>query len=73
MLSRQLATIVEDVEHPLEAFSTVQGCDLQWRAPQAQLVADILRGMQLDSIASERYLALLDALSPIGPAQGLAS
>ncbi len=73
MLSRQLATIVEDVEHPLEAFSTVQSSDLQWRAPQAQLVADILRGMQLDSIASERYLTLLGSLSPIAPAQGLAS
>jgi len=64
MLSRQLATIVEDVDHAQEAFSSVQCAQLLWSAPRPTLVENILQRMQLDSIASERYLALLDSLTP---------
>lgn len=70
MLSRQLATIVEDVDHPDEAFSGIQCAQLRWNAPEPALIADILQGLQLDSIASERYLALLGSLNPATPALG---
>jgi DNA polymerase-1 len=70
MLSRQLATIVEDVDHPEEAFSSIGCAQLLWSAPDSALVADILQRMQLDSIASERYLTLLGSLTPATPVQG---
>lgn len=73
MLSRQLATIVEDVDHPEEVFSSIESSQMLWSAPQPELVADILKRMQLDSVATERYLALLGSLTPDTPAQGLAS
>lgn len=73
MLSRQLATIVEDVDHAEEAFSSVQSEQLLWSAPQPALVEDILKRMQLDSVATGRYLALLESLSPDTPTLGIAS
>lgn len=71
MLSRQLATIVEDVDHAEEAFSGMQCAQLTWRAPVPALVQDILRHLQLDNIATERYLTLLDSLSPVNPTADL--
>lgn len=65
MLSRQLATIVEDVDLAEETFSGIHCAQLRWRSPHVASVEDILQRMQLDSIASERYLALL---GPLGPA-----
>lgn len=73
MLSRQLATIVEDVDHSGEDFSTIQCAQLRWDSPAPDLVEDILQGMQLDSIATERYLALLCSLKPDAALGGLAS
>lgn len=70
MLSRQLATIVEDVDHPEEAFSSVQCESLLWESPQVDLVEGILKRLQLDSIATDRYLVLLDSLSPGTEPQG---
>lgn len=67
MLSRQLATIVEDVDHAQEAFSGVACAQLGWSEPEPALVEKILQGLQLDSITSERYLALLGSLSPDTP------
>lgn len=73
MLSRQLATIVEDVAHPDEAFSNVCCTQLRWSAPVQAQVEDLLQRLQLDSIATERYLTLLGSLHPDNSAQGLAS
>ena len=69
MLSRQLATIVEDVDHADEAFSGVQCAQLSWQTPQVDQVEGILKRLQLDSIATERYLALLGSLNPDSAAQ----
>lgn len=65
MLSRQLATIVEDVDAPDEAFSRAHIQALTWRAPQGDVVQDVLQKMQLDSIAHERYMSLLQGLAPV--------
>ena len=64
MLSRKLATIVEDVDDPSEAFSSSQVSCLQWRAPDMTHVQDILARLQLDSIAQARYVSLLQDLRP---------
>ncbi len=64
MLSRKLATIVEDVDDPVEAFSCSQSTCWQWQAPDMTQVQEILAQLQLDSIAQERYMSLLEHLSP---------
>ncbi len=63
MLSRKLATIVEDVDDPLEAFSCSQSTCWQWRRPDVEQVREILAQLQLDSIAQERYMTLLENLA----------
>lgn len=72
MLSRQLATIVEDVDHADEAFSGTQCVQMRWQAPQVELVREILGQLQLDSMATKRYLQLLDTLLPELQEQGAA-
>ncbi len=64
LLSRQLATIVEDVAHPEEAFSNTLYADLTWQAPQCERVEEVLKSLKLDSLLTQRYLALLDSLTP---------
>lgn len=64
MLSRTLATIVEDVNDPLEAFSCCSATCMQWQAPDAAQIQAILLEMQLDSVAQERYMTLLQRLAP---------
>jgi DNA polymerase-1 len=65
LLSRQLATIVEDVAHPEEAFSNTFYADLTWQAPQCERVEEVLKSLKLDSLLTQRYLALLDTLTPM--------
>ncbi|MCB1664534.1 MAG: hypothetical protein KDI28_02070 [Pseudomonadales bacterium] len=64
MLSRELATIVVDREHPDEAFSCCPLPTLKWQAPQVSQVESLLLELNLDSIASQRYMTLLGSLSP---------
>lgn len=64
MLSRELATIVVDVDDPLEAFSCSEGGALRWQSPDVAYVQEVLKEMQLDSIAQERYMNLLQHLAP---------
>lgn len=65
LLSRQLATIVEDVAHPEEAFSNTLYTDLAWQAPQCERVEEVLKSLKLDSLLTQRYIALLDSLTPM--------
>ena len=64
MLSRELATIVVDVDDPLEAFSCSEGGGLCWQSPDVAHVQEVFNEMQLDSIAQERYMSLLQHLAP---------
>lgn len=64
MLSRELATIVVDKVHPEEPFTCCPLQDLRWQAPQAARVEALLAELNLDSVSRQRYLRLLDSLSP---------
>lgn len=64
-LSRALATIVEDVDHPEEAFSQANIDTLRWQAPQREGIADLLQHMGLDALARDRYTSLLQGLQPL--------
>jgi len=63
-LSRTLATIVDDVDDPAEAFSQAGIMDLQWRGPDVKGVAVLLEQMAVEDLACERFLALLQGLQP---------
>ena len=63
-LSRTLATIVDDVDDPAEAFSQAGIMDLQWRCPDVEGVAVLLEQMAVEDLACERFLALLQGLQP---------
>jgi 5'-3' exonuclease len=63
-LSRQLATIVQNVNDPQERFVGLDKDGMRWAAPQVDGVADLLADLGLDLVARERYLLLLQSLQP---------
>ncbi len=64
-LSRQLATIIDAVEDPAEAFSLADGDCLRWRSPDIKGVARLLASLDLEPLAQERYLTLMQGLQPV--------
>jgi hypothetical protein len=64
-LSRQLATIVDSVDDPSEAFSSVESECLCWRSPDLEGIARLLADLELEPLAQERYLALMQGLQPV--------
>ncbi len=64
-LSRQLATIIDAVEDPAEAFSLADGDCLRWRSPDIEGVARLLASLDLEPLAQERYLTLMQGLQPV--------
>lgn len=67
-LSRQLATIIDSVDDPAEAFSRAGDDCLRWRSPDIEGIARLLAGLDLEPVARERFLSLMQGLQPV--AQG---
>ena len=63
-MSKQLATIMQDVKSATEAFSAVRSPALKWRAPVQQDVDELLREEGFDDRARERYVTLISGLYP---------
>jgi 5'-3' exonuclease len=68
-LSRTLATIVQDIDAPDEAYSQVPVSSLQWHAPEVSGVRELLQREGLEAHMVERYLALLTGLQPTNDAE----
>lgn len=63
-LSRQLATIVQDVDVATERFSQVSATDILWQQPDVVAVDDLLGTEGFEAIARERFVALLHSMRP---------
>src|SRR5690606_18364064 len=61
-LSRTLATIVQDVDHPDEAFASITCQDLAWQAFDTDAIDDLLAGEGVDTVARERFMELVRGL-----------
>jgi len=61
-LSRTLATIVQDADHPDEPFSAVGCSDLAWRDFDAAAIEDLLATEGVDTLARERFMELVRGL-----------
>src|SRR5690606_37830402 len=62
-LSLRLATIVQDVDHPDEPFSAIACGDLAWRDFDAAAIEDLLAAEGVDTLARERFMALVHGLA----------
>jgi len=62
-LSRTLATIVQDVDHPDEPFSAIACRDLAWRDFDATAIDDLLVTEGVDTLARERFMELVRGLA----------
>lgn len=64
-LSRQLATIIDSVDDPSEAFSRTGSDCLRWRSPDIGGIARLLANLELEPVAQERFLTLMQGLQPV--------
>ncbi len=64
-LSRQLATIIDSVDDPAETFSCTASDCLRWRSPDIEGIARMLASLQLEPLAQERFLTLMQGLQPL--------
>lgn len=69
-LSRTLATIVQDVNHPEEAFAGVSCQDLEWRPFDALAIDDLLSEEGVGLLERERFMALIRGLDAARSANG---
>lgn len=63
-LSRQLATIVQDVDLSTESFSQINATDILWQQPDVAAVNDLLGTQGFEAIARERFVTLLHSMKP---------
>jgi DNA polymerase-1 len=64
-MSRQLATIIDAVDDASEAFSRTGNDALRWRSPDIEGIARLLASLELESLAQERFLTLMQGLQPV--------
>jgi DNA polymerase-1 len=64
-MSRQLATIIDSVDDPTEAFSRTESDGLRWRNPDIEGIARLLASLDLEPLAQERFLTLMQGLQPV--------
>ncbi|MDX1492342.1 MAG: 5'-3' exonuclease H3TH domain-containing protein [Pseudohongiellaceae bacterium] len=61
-LSKQLATIVGDIDSPEEAYASISSPAILWRKPDIKAVAQILEEEGFQERPAERFLGLVEQL-----------